>query len=80
MCGRNAVQIRSGRAGSVDLRKLSERLAMVWEVALGEYMVKCHLREDGGINLTAFPDGRVIVNGTDDVSKARSIAARVVGG
>lgn len=79
LCGRNAVQIRAGRTGRIDLRRLSERLAMVGEVALGEYMVKCRLRGDDGIDLTVFPDGRVIVNGTDDVSKARAIAARVVG-
>lgn len=79
LCGRDAIQIRPARNGSVDLVEMSRRLAMVGEVERSEYMVKCRLRDEGGINLSVFPDGRLIVYGTSDVAKARSVAARVVG-
>lgn len=79
LCGRNAIQIRPARKGRVDLAELSRRLGAVGEVERSDYMVKCRLREEGGINVTVFPDGRLIVYGTNDVAKARSVAARVVG-
>ena len=79
LCGRNAIQIRPSTLAHVDLKEMSRRLAAVGEVQRSDYMVKCRLREDRSINLSLFPDGRLIVYGTSDVSRARSIAARVVG-
>jgi adenylyltransferase/sulfurtransferase len=79
LCGRNAVQIRPSTAARVDLKEMSRRLAAVGEVQRSDYMVRCELREDRSINLSLFPDGRLIVHGTGDVARARTIAARVVG-
>jgi molybdopterin-synthase adenylyltransferase len=79
LCGRNAIQIRPSLAGQVDLKEMSRRLAAVGEVQRSDYMLKVRLREDRSINLSLFPDGRLIVYGTSDVARARTIAARVVG-
>jgi len=76
LCGRNAVQIRPLRSG-VSLDVLSEKLKSNTTVTRTEHLVRA--RVDGEIELTAFADGRVIVHGTGDVARARSIYARFVG-
>jgi adenylyltransferase/sulfurtransferase len=75
LCGRNAVQVRG--AAPVSLDRLAERLAASARVVRTEHLVRATV--DGGIELTAFPDGRVIVHGTADVARARSIYARFIG-
>jgi adenylyltransferase/sulfurtransferase len=79
LCGRNAIQIRPPRNGKVNLTEMSHRLAAVGEVQRTDYMLKCRLHENGHIMLTLFPDGRLIVYGTTDAAKARSLAARWIG-
>ena len=75
LCGRNAVQVRGTAAISLD--QLAHRLAGGARVTRSEHLVRATL--EGGIDLTAFPDGRVIVHGTGDVARARSIYARFIG-
>jgi adenylyltransferase/sulfurtransferase len=75
LCGRNAVQVRGPAPRSLDL--LAARLGHGTRVTRTEHLVRAAM--DGGIELTAFPDGRVIVHGTGDVARARSIYARFVG-
>ena len=78
LCGRNAVQVRPARsANGFSLLRLAERLAPAARVKRTEHLVRATL--DGGIELTAFADGRVIVHGTGDAARARSIYARFVG-
>lgn len=75
LCGRNAVQIRGMNPS--DLKGLANRLAAGTNVTRTEHLVRATV--DGGIELTAFADGRVIVHGTADVARARSIYARFIG-
>ena len=75
LCGRNAVQVRGPTPVSLD--QLAERLAGGARVTRTDHLVRAVL--DGGIDLTAFPDGRVIVHGTADLARARSIYARFIG-
>jgi adenylyltransferase/sulfurtransferase len=79
LCGRNAVQIRPMSRDGVDLPRLAARLETAGTVQPTPYFVRCTLAEFAGISLTVFPDGRVIVHGTGDVARARSISARFVG-
>jgi adenylyltransferase/sulfurtransferase len=75
LCGRNAVQVRG--AAPVSLDRLAARLAASARVMRSEHLVRATV--DSGLELTAFPDGRVIVHGTADVARARSIYARFIG-
>jgi len=77
LCGRTAVQVRPRRAGPVSLSALAGRLEGVATlVAANEYLV-CFRAED--CEITLFGDGRAIVKGTDDPTRARALYARYVG-
>lgn len=80
LCGRNAVQVRPARDGAMDLDAVAARLRAVGEVERTPWLVRCAVEEMGGVRLTVFPDGRVIVQGVADAERARSICARFVGG
>jgi adenylyltransferase/sulfurtransferase len=56
---------------------MAARLAPLGKVRRNEHLVRATL--DEGIELTAFADGRVIVHGTGDIARARSICARYIG-
>jgi adenylyltransferase/sulfurtransferase len=72
LCGRNAVQVRMA---SFSLSHAADRLQKAGQVQSQPFMVRCQLPE-GGLSLTAFEDGRVIVQGTNDPARARSVVAR----
>jgi len=76
LCGRNAVQVSPRPAQPLDLPKLAERLAGAGSVTVNEYLLRFDVE---GVQLTVFPDGRTIVKGTDDPSRARAFYARFVG-
>ena len=79
LCGRNAVQVRAITVGNpMTLDQTAQRLRHAGEVQASAYMIRCNLAE-GGVSLTAFADGRVIVQGTADESRARSLVARYLG-
>ncbi|HZK80003.1 MAG TPA: hypothetical protein VFC46_03030, partial [Humisphaera sp.] len=80
LCGRNAVQVRPGsKSGGVDLSSLAAKLSDAGVVERTPYLLRCALNMPGDLKLTVFPDGRVIVHGTDDRDRARSIYARFIG-
>lgn len=76
LCGRNAVQVR--RTTNASLAETASRLRTAGEVRVTPFMVRCNVLE-GGLSLTAFEDGRVIVQGTADPMRARAIVARYFG-
>ena len=79
LCGRKAVQIAApGRP--FDLAGVAARLASAGQVQRTPYLIRCQLSDPAGVSLTIFPDGRIIVQGTDDLARARALAARFVGG
>lgn len=76
LCGRNAVQIRPAkelRGGLADLRK---SLARSGEAEMRDGVLKFRAR---GVELTVFSDGRTIVGGTTDLSKAKTIFSKYIG-
>ncbi|MFM8636012.1 MAG: ThiF family adenylyltransferase [Planctomycetia bacterium] len=77
MCGRHAVQLGGGAAGSIDLASLAERLRAIGPVTANPWLVR--LDVETGIQLSVFADGRAIVSGTRDESRARAIVSRYVG-
>ena len=76
LCGRNAVQIHE-TARPMNLKSLAARLAPLGEVRANEFALRF---EDPPFQLMVFPDGRVIVKGTNDIGVARSVYARYLGG
>ncbi len=79
LCGHDAVQIRLPNTnGSINLTTLGQRLKTsgMGEVLANEYLVRLRTTQH---ELTIFPDGRVIVKGTEDATTARSLAAKYIG-
>ena len=76
MCGRNSVQIHQAESRSLDLAALKARLKRFGPVLANEFLLKCSLDP---YELTVFPDGRVIVKGTQDPAVARGLYARYIG-
>lgn len=76
LCGRDTVQISPAPGTSLDLDALSDRLAPLGEVERNKFLLR--FRVDSH-TLVIFPDGRVLVQGTDDVSLARTLHAKYIG-
>ncbi len=77
ICGRDAVQVAAPGNGEVDLGLLAGRLATVGAVTANPWLVRVEV--EPGIQLSVFADGRAIVAGTREESRARAIVARYVG-
>jgi molybdopterin-synthase adenylyltransferase len=80
LCGRHAVQVRSGLTTStLDLSEVARRLASAGQVQALPYLVRCKLTDSPQITLSVFADGRTVVDGTTDIAQARTLVARYVG-
>jgi molybdopterin/thiamine biosynthesis adenylyltransferase len=79
LCGQDAVQIRPARGGELDLAVLGTRLASAGAVQRTPFLLRCDLTDPAGVRLTVFRDGRAILSGVRDVTRARSLYARYVG-
>lgn len=96
LCGQNSLQIFPDRAAIetdddsdtpplLDLARLAASLAPHGSVSTTRFMTRVTLAheqgDDGGpIHLSVFPDGRALVRGARDPSRARAIYDRYVGG
>ena len=76
LCGRDAVQISPPNSTSFDLSAFRSKIAGLSDVKQNDYLVRFSI---DGNEITIFRDGRAIIKGTDDMSKARSLYARYVG-
>lgn len=76
MCGRNSVQISPAKEHSLDLERLEERFRPLGEVERNRFLLRFHIGEH---TLVIFPNGRVVIQGTDDISVARTLYARYIG-
>ncbi len=80
LCGRRAVQVvRYESAQPIDLSATARRWEKLGTVGESAWFVKCRLHEPAGIDLTLFADGRLIVHGTNEPMRAKSLYARFVG-
>jgi molybdopterin-synthase adenylyltransferase len=77
MCGRNAVQVRPSSSGAVNLDGIARRLEGIGQIQRSRYFLRCQISD--AESLTLFSDGRAIIGGTSDFSRAKSIYARYVG-
>lgn len=75
LCGRNSVQIHE-RHRPVDFVEIQRRLQPYGSVRYNNMLLRF---EYGDYVLSLFADGRAIIQGTTDVTQARSLYARFVG-
>ncbi len=75
LCGRDAVQVVPP-AGRLDLADLERRWSSIGKVRRNPFLVKFEVE---AYELTVFPDGRAIVQGTNDPTQARALYAKYVG-
>lgn len=75
LCGRNSVQIHEHNR-PVDFVGLEARLRPHGKVRSNNLLLRF---ERGGHVITVFPDGRALIQGTTDVTLARSLYARFIG-
>ncbi len=78
LCGRHAVQITPARTAQLDLKAWGQTAAQWGEVKLTPFLAKLSLR-DQPLTATVFPDGRAIIQGTEDPAVAKSVYARIIG-
>jgi adenylyltransferase/sulfurtransferase len=75
LCGRNSVQIHEHHR-PVDFAAMRDRLAPHGQVRFNDLLLRF---ERAPHTLTLFADGRAIIQGTTDVTIARSLYARFIG-
>lgn len=77
-CGRSRVQLRPLRSSSnpITLADLASRCGLPAPIDDGPLLIPAR---DGAESLEVFADGRIVVRGTTDPERARTLAARLVG-
>ncbi|MFK8112442.1 MAG: ThiF family adenylyltransferase [Rubripirellula sp.] len=78
LCGRDAVQISAMTEAKTDLAQMARRWDGLGRVQSTAFFVR--LFPDDDHSLTLFRDGRVVINGTSEISEARKLYDRYVGG
>ena len=76
LCGRNAVQLNPPDRSDVDLQAMRRQLEGLGEVTANDFLLRFRCEDT---RITLFPDGRAIVQGTEDIAEAKSLYARYVG-
>ena len=79
LCGRNSVQISPAQPTNVSLEDLAKKLEQSGAITRNPFLIRLTL-SDPSYEITIFRDGRAIIQGTDDVSTARGLYVRYVGG
>ncbi|MFW5927782.1 MAG: ThiF family adenylyltransferase [Thermoplasmatota archaeon] len=74
LCGRGAVQIIPSDKDEVNLENLVKRYREAKKI--GHQLVRLNVE---GYELNVFKDGRVIVKGTEDINKAKSLYSEYIG-
>ncbi|GAF12020.1 LOW QUALITY PROTEIN: molybdopterin biosynthesis protein MoeB [Bacillus sp. JCM 19046] len=75
LCGRNTIQISANQPLELDL--IAERLNKVAEIKKTPFLIRARLNEEETV--VVFPDGRILVQGTEDLGRARSIFSKYIG-
>jgi molybdopterin-synthase adenylyltransferase len=75
LCGRNSVQIHEHHR-PIDFAAMRDRLSPHGAVRFNDLLLRF---ERAPHTLTLFPDGRCLIQGTTDITLARSLYARFIG-
>lgn len=76
LCGRNAVQLSFPDRMSISLEALEAKLQGIGRVTRNPYLLRLTVQDR---QITVFPDGRAIINGTEDVAESKTLYARYIG-
>ncbi len=76
LCGRNAIHLGGCNGTKINFKLLAERVEKAGQVTYNEFMLRAVI---GEFAITVFEDGRAIIDGTNDPSKAKSIYAKYIG-
>ncbi|WNS76440.1 ThiF family adenylyltransferase [Bacillus sp. DTU_2020_1000418_1_SI_GHA_SEK_038] len=77
LCGRDTVQLTWPKDRKVELRQLAEAIhPIVTGLICNMHLLSCHFN---GHRIVLFRDGRMLIHGTKDVVKAKTIAAKLIG-
>lgn len=78
LCGRETVQIHLSRdSNQFDLDVFAQRWSSLGRVQSTRFFVRIHV--DQNTSITLFQDGRALISGTSDPSRARSLYDRFIG-
>lgn len=77
LCGRNSVQIQPVRSGSFQLADWAEKWKPLGTVELNPFLLR--FQPNDSLTMILFPDGRLMVQGTDDPVMAKSLYSRYIG-
>jgi molybdopterin-synthase adenylyltransferase len=77
LCGRDTVQIYFREKRERDLKKLSEHLKKNGKVTGNQFLLRFAPNQETSI--VVFKDGRVLVHGTNDIVKAKSLYSKYIG-
>lgn len=75
LCGRDSVQIQGKE--KISLEDWASRLGKIGKVKKTPFLLRVILPE--GETLVLFPDGRTLIQGTDDIVRAKTLYTRYVG-
>lgn len=77
LCGRNTVQIYFRNKREPDLKKLAVHLGKSGKVLGNDFVVR--FSPEAEITIVVFKDGRVLIHGTNDIIKAKSLYSKYMG-
>jgi adenylyltransferase/sulfurtransferase len=77
LCGRDTVQIYFREKKERDLHKLGEHLKQNGKVIANQFLLRFSPNDETSIVL--FKDGRVLVHGTNEIVKAKSLYSKYIG-
>lgn len=76
LCGRETIQIAAQEGAQRDLNEWETKLSPLGPVQKTPFLLRFDAE---GLRLILFPDGRTLIQGTEDVSHAKSVYARYIG-
>jgi molybdopterin/thiamine biosynthesis adenylyltransferase len=76
LCGRQTIQVRPDSGRTVSFDGMAHRLRQVGQVRYTEHLLRFEVED---VVMTLFRDGRALIQGTEDPSRARSLYARYIG-
>ncbi|UJF34697.1 ThiF family adenylyltransferase [Paenibacillus hexagrammi] len=77
MCGRNSVQILPVTPTALSLEQWEDRFKPLGHTERNRFLLK--FQPNSEVTMVLFPDGRVLVQGTDDLTAAKSLYSRFIG-
>lgn len=76
LCGRDAVQVKPESKATLELDAIQRRWEKIGKSWRNPFLLKLILPEN---EIVLFPDGRAIIKGTNDATRARDLYAKYVG-